>query len=334
MKKTILVLITLAVIAFGWYRYALRPADAADTAAYPVMIPQGLSVRGIAKVLHEKNFLRSPLAFEIYARVHGIAGSLQAGTFSMKTSMTVPELVAVMQRGLTEQVTVTIPEGFTVQDIDALLAAKGLTETGALVTCALRCDFSAYDFLPSGPALAARGGRLEGYLFPDTYFLSRSNFTVEDVIDRLLENFQKRVIVGLADDLRASDRSVQEIVTMASLIEEETRTADERPVVSGILWKRLDGGISLGVDAAVRYIIGKPTAAITKADLEIDSPYNLRKYRDLPPGPIASPGLSSIKAALEPKASPYLFYLHGTDGVIRYAQTNDEHNANRARYLR
>ncbi len=333
MKKFALISLVLIVLAYGWYRFSLRPADSADTAAYPVNIPQGLSVRAIGKVLQEKNFLRSPLAFEIYARVHGVAGLLQAGTFSLKTSMSAPEIIAALQRGLTEQVIVTIPEGFTVRDIDALLASKGLSETGALIACATQCNLSDYAFLPSGKSLAARGGRLEGYLFPDTYFISRSNFTVETFVEKLLENFQKRVTEGMAADLKSSKRSLHDIVTMASLIEEETRTADERPVVSGILWKRLDNGISLGVDAAVRYIVGKPTAAITRADLDIDSPYNSRKYLGLPPGAIANAGLSSFQAALNPENSPYLFYLHGNDGQIRYARTNDEHNANRVKYL-
>ena len=105
-------------------------------------------------------------------------------------------------------------------------------------------------------------------------------------------------------------------------------------MVSGILWKRFDEGMGLGVDAAIRYILDKPTAVLTRVDLEVDSPYNLRKYRGLPPGPIANPGIRSIEAALRPQASDYYYYLHGTDGVIRYAVTNDEHNENKARYLR
>jgi UPF0755 protein len=120
---------------------------------------------------------------------------------------------------------------------------------------------------------------------------------------------------------------------MASLIERETSSDDEREIVSGILWKRLSADQGLAVDATVRYALGKITEALTKDDLSIDSAYNTRKYRGLPPGPIANPGLKSIKAAINPKDSPYFYYLHGKDGQIRYSETNDEHNLKKAKYL-
>ncbi len=121
---------------------------------------------------------------------------------------------------------------------------------------------------------------------------------------------------------------------MASLIEKEAAGDSERGTISGILWKRLDEGIVLGVDAAVRYAVQKePREPLTRADLESDSPYNIRVRAGLTPGPIANPGLASIEAALKPQASPYYYYLHGTDGQIRYATTNEEHNVNKAKYL-
>ncbi|HRH94062.1 MAG TPA: endolytic transglycosylase MltG, partial [Candidatus Peribacteria bacterium] len=135
-------------------------------------------------------------------------------------------------------------------------------------------------------------------------------------------------------DLSRSGRTLHQAVTMASLVEEESRHEDERPVVAGILWKREEAGTILGVDATVRYIVGKPSAALTVTDLDTASPYNTRKVAGLPPGPIANPGVSAIVAALQPQASEYWYYLHGTDGMIHYARTNDEHNANKARYLR
>jgi UPF0755 protein len=140
-------------------------------------------------------------------------------------------------------------------------------------------------------------------------------------------------VTELSTDIAASGRSLHDVVTMASLVEEESRIDDERPIVAGILWKRLANGVTLGVDATVRYIVNKPTSAITRADLDIDSPYNTRKLGGLPPGPIANPGLASIRAAIRPEESQYWYYLHGKDGQIRYAETNEGHNANRAKYL-
>ena len=120
---------------------------------------------------------------------------------------------------------------------------------------------------------------------------------------------------------------------MASLIERETRTAEERPIISGILWKRFDAERGLDVDATVRFVLGKATGALTKEDLEVDSAYNTRRRRGLPPGPIANPGLASLEAALHPEDSTYWYYLHGKKGEIHYSETNDEHNEKKEKYL-
>ncbi len=335
MKKSRLAIIALVVIAlpFLWYKWSLRPVDASAALRVPVEIPIGSSLKKIASILEEKEVIRSSSAFLLYSKFHGRGGKSQAGTFVMTTDMGPKEILDALEGGMTGETIVTIPEGFTVKDIDALLAEKGLTQKGDIEQCARSCDFSAFNFLPTGVVLADRGGKVEGYLYPDTYFVLSEGFTAKAFLDRLLSTFEKKVVTGMRDDLKKSDRSLHQIVTMASLIEEETRKANERPMVSGILWKRFDGGTGLGVDAAVRYILNKPTADITKTDLDVDSDYNLRKYRGLPPGPIASPSISSIEAALKPKESPYLYYLHGTDGQIRYAETNEEHNVNRAKYL-
>jgi UPF0755 protein len=244
---------------------------------------------------------------------------------------------AQVMRSLTttggEQLSVTIPEGFTIKDIDELLTAKGLINSGDILDCARTCSFVDISFLPKRNDLASRGGNIEGYVFPDTYFVSTADFTAEDFLIRMLRTFESKIMTPHKADIAASGKSLHELVTMASLIEEETRNAAERPIVSGILWKRLREGMRLDVDAAVRYFLDKPSAAITKSDLERESPYNLRSVRGLPPGPIANPSLDSFEAALRPEQTEYYYYLHGNDGRIRYARTNDEHNQNRARYL-
>lgn len=333
-RKVLITIATIVLLSFAWYKSSLRPVDSGDKANVSVQIPTGASVSAIASLLEGKDLIRSSSAFKLYARLHGKQSSLKAGSFILQRSESVPDIIATLTRGFSEETALTIPEGYTVKDIDALLADKGFTKPGAILACAKVCDFSAYAFLPKVAKPADRAGKVEGYLFPDTYFVVKDTLTPESFLKRLLDTFQKRVVVGLAADLKQSGRSLSDIMTMASLIEEETRTDEERPTVAGILWKRYDAKIGLGVDASVRYVLNKPTAAITKSDLDIDSPYNLRKYRGLPPTPIANPGIESIKAALHPVASDYLFYLHGTDGKIHYAKTNDEHNENRAKYLR
>ena len=333
MKKLLIFVIFLVVLGYAWYAFSLRPVDPGSDVRRSVSIEKGMSVQSIAELLEAKDIIRSARAFTIYARLHGDQSLLQAGDFILRASMNVPEVIDTLKKGFSEEVTITIPEGFTVKDIDVLLTEKELIMAGEFTTCAQSCDLTGFGFLAQGADLAKRGGRVEGYLFPDTYFVIRDGFTAEKFMLRLLGTFRTRVIDGLAEDLKTSKRSLHEVITMASLVEEETRTDDERTMVSGILWKRFDAAQGLGVDATVRYILDKPTAAITVKDLDIDSPYNLRKYRGLPPGPIANAGIESIKASLHPEGSEYWYYLHDAKGVIHYAKTNDEHNQNKAVYL-
>ena len=333
MRRLLWIIIVLAVCSALWIFYALRAVDSQDTDRQAITIEEGWSTKRIARELDDEHLIRSPFAFSLAAKFLGDDGKLQAGTFILEKSFDIPQILQILRSGKSEEMSITVPEGFTVKDIDALLARKGLTATGEVIRCASECDFVTFDFLPSSKGLAERGGKLEGYLFPDTYFVSTTDFVPKFFLERMLGAFRKNIIEDHATDLAASKRSLHEIVTMGSLIEEESRAGDERKTVSGILWKRFDEGRGLGVDATVRYILDKPQASITVSDLATSSPYNTRKFRGLPPGPIANPGLESLLAAMLPKESPYWYYLHDDDGLIHYAVTNDEHNQNRTKYL-
>ncbi len=312
-------------LGYVWYSVNLSSVNADET-THVVKIPKGSSVIFIANELEKQNLIRSANVFRFYVARQGKTAGLQAGSFALNAAMSVPEIVDALSGGKAGQVVVTIPEGFTVKDIDALLAAKNLIKAGDLIACAQTCDFSSFAFLPKRKSI-------EGYLYPETYFVLAEGFEPKFFLERMLGVFRDRVVDGLKQDIRDSKRSLDDIVIMASLIEAETRTDAERPVVAGILWKRLDAKMGLGVDATIRYILEKPTAPLTDKDLAIDSYYNLRKYRGLPPSPIGSASLSSLRAALHPEDSPYFYYLHDAKGVIHYAVTNDEQNENRARYL-
>ncbi len=327
----VIFVLTVAAITL-WFRAALGPVDSSTSARVSVVIPSGATSGEIATLLKQADVITGRDVFLLYIRFSGRDQSLRAGSYVLGSSMTMAEVVDVLTGGAAGEVSITIPEGFTVADIDRMMAAKGFAATGAIIACAKTCDFSAFTFLPAssdGP-----GGRVEGYLYPDTYFVGGEASDPQALLSRLLSTFDAKVTQGLAAEIAASGRPLHEIMTMASLIEEEAANDSERAIISGILWKRLDEGIVLGVDAAVRYAVQKePREPLTRADLESDSPYNIRVRAGLPPGPIANPGLASIEAALKPEASPYYYYLHGTDGQIRYARTNDEHNQNKAKYL-
>lgn len=293
-----------------------------------------MSVSQISDLLKQRGIIRSPLAFKLYTKFNGVESGLEAGKFVLRPSMNVSELIEVLQDGKAEEMIITIPEGFTVKEIDELLSDKGIIDGGEIIDCANACDFETYDFLPSGDGQIKRGGKLEGYLFPDTYYVNVEEFVSKFFLERMLNTFRRRVIETFPQEFESPERSLHQIVTMASLIEEEAQNDEERSVISGILWKRFDAGLGLGVDATVRYVLNKQTEAITTADLNTNSDYNTRKFKGLPPGPIANAGEPSIKAALFPKESEYMYYLHGKDGQIRYAKTNEEHNLNRMDYLK
>lgn len=334
MRKAAIFLFVIVVVSFGWYEWSLRPLDPWSEIRRTVKIAPGSSVEVIGNLLEEKGVIRSSLAFKVYVKIHGVQTLLQAGSFVLRPSMSIAEVVEALRTGIAAEAIITIPEGYTVDDIDRLLAGRGIIKQGQLKQCANNCDFSSFLFLPKKwKDFAMRGGKIEGYLYPDTYFVVVDEFNPKFFLERLLSTFEKHVFQPFKEDFAHSKRSLHEIITMASLIEKETRTEEERPIVSGILWKRYDAGRGLDVDAAVRYVLDKPTESLTSADLNTNSPYNIRKFRGLPPGPIASPSIGSIRAALFPKQTEYWYYLHGIDGRIHYAITNEEHNVNRYKYL-
>jgi len=334
MKKLFLLIVVLVAGFVAWYFHAISAMDSDSVDRKKVSIQSGWSTMQIANYLDDEGMIRSPLAFRLFVRSKKMDGKLQAGMYLLQKSLSVSEIADALRSGKAEELIVTIPEGYTVQDIDTLLSSMDLMEEGEIVRCASECDFSTYDFLPkTTEGLAERGGKLEGFLYPDTYYVQSEGFVAKFFLERMLNAFRNTVITEHATEIEASGRSLHELITMGSLIEEETRTTTERQIVSDILWKRYDNGMGLGVDATVRYILNKPTQDITYGDLNTNSPYNTRKFRGLPPGPIANAGLPSILAAMTPKGSPYWYYLHDTKGQIHYAKTNEEHNTNRYFYL-
>jgi UPF0755 protein len=170
----------------------------------------------------------------------------------------------------------------------------------------------------------------EGYLFPDTYFISPT-IKPEDMIKKMTDNFDLKIKSVTA--LSTSTKTLKEIIIMASILEEEARTTESRRMVSGILWKRISLGMPLQVDSTFLYINGKTTYELTLEDLKINSPYNTYQYKGLPPGPISNPGLDAINAALNPIKSKYIYFLSSKSGTMHYATTFEEHKKNKELYL-
>ena len=320
--RFIAIILFLLILAGGYYKVSIsRPASRAEEVV-PVTIEQGQGVSAIATQLDEEGLIRSPFFFKLYIQLHGLGNSLQAGDYEVPRNASTVEVVELLQHG-TFDVRLTFLEGWRVEEYaDYLSGQSGL-------------PFSGVDFL-------SYARQFEGRLFPDTYVVPRY-ISVRDFVDLMVSNFNQQIDDDLRTAVDASGLTLEEVVTIASLVERETNSTEGRPLVAGILLKRLENEWPLQVDATVQYVLGYQTETdpengdvrsswwkegLTVADLAIDSPYNTRVVSGLPPGPISNPGIESIRAVLFPEPSAYWYYISDTEGGMHYATTLDEHNAN------
>lgn len=280
-----------------------------------VHVEEGQTLREVADYLASRNVIRFPKLFIATVRYkYGGDDSVVAGDYffsERQTLFTIAQKVTSGEYGLVPQM-ITVPEGASVQQMSELFEQELLS-------------FDAEEFVRLGLPL-------EGYLFPDTYhFLP--NVSARHVIETMNDNFRKK-IAEIGEEIEASGHSLHEVVTMASIIEKESENNDRaRRTISGVLWRRIEVDMPLQVDAVFPYIIGRNTFDLTLEDLKVDSPYNTYRYKGLPPGPITNPGLASLRAAVDPIETDYLFYLADLNGRTHFAETFEEHKWNKRQYL-
>lgn len=345
MSKNYLIFLFLIVLIVAWVAQGLYLPFSGKADSQQFRVKSGQGVFEISQDLKEKELIKSDLWFNVYYLLNGKDETLKAGSYSLSGAMSVAEIFEKISNGETNFDKITITEGWSIRDIGNQLEKKDWYQpeefyevVGYPVSYGNQIDFKLsdsfekeYDFLESKPDEL----RLEGYLFPDTYHLSEQS-EPQVLVKKMLDNFESRI-----SSLKIRERSVFEIVTMASLLEKEVRTSKDKKIVAGILWKRLENGMPLQVDATISYITGRNTTKVSKNETEIDSPYNTYKYRGLPKGPICNPGLSSIKAALNPIATDYWYYLsvpegscpRCSEGGTYFSETLRQHNIGKVRYL-
>lgn len=298
------------------------PVDPADTDTFVFEVPRGASANGLAPRLADEGLVSGAWQWKLYLR-QADASCLKAGRFEVRRSMSMRELLETLcGPALPEDEPFTVVEGWRIREIDAALAARGWIEAGAYAALATSKQVD-LPFEITSPTL-------EGYLYPETYLVVPDRFEVEDFIERQLQTFKARFLDGA--DL--GDRSLHDVVVMASMLEREEPDPRQRPLVSGILWKRHDAGWQLGVDATSRYTIENwnDRRAFLRQLRDPTDPYNTRVHKGLPPTAIGNPSLPSLKAAVAPVASEYWYYLHDAERVLRPARNADEHEQNRAKY--
>lgn len=305
--------ISLALVIAGGYFLVLAPP-----ANFPsgdiLVISRGSTVSDIAIQLHNANVIKRPAVLRFILRVTGAGGQVQAGPYLFEKPQNGLAIAYRLAKGIhgLPPVKVTFPEGLSVREM-ALRVEEAFP------------PLSAKDFLSAGKSQ-------EGYLFPDTY-LFPPDATIASIVKAMRENFDAK-IKPLENDVRTSGLSLSDTVILASLIEKEARTTENRRLVSGVLHNRLRLGMLLQVDAVFGYIFSRDTYSPSYEDLKVNSPYNTYTHTGLPPGPINNPGLDSLQAAVMPTKTDYLYYLTDREGVMHYAKTYVGHQANQTKYLR
>ena len=329
MRQHALALILLAALivvgSAGAYLWSLSPAAAGqNTAKSIIRVEPGASLNDIAALLKTHGCLRSAAAFKLHAIVTGQASELKSGTYEVSSAMSAPQLIAMLAAGRQATATVTIPEGFTLAQIAQRVAEADLADEQQFQAAATARAVA--DILQVNLPEEVRSA--EGYLFPETYHFTLGTGP-EKLVARMILEFEKRFITHLWEPLPSEQRwgSLHEIVTLASLVEEEAQIESERALIAGVLKNRLERGMRLECDATVQYALGKHRQRLTYSDLQIDSPYNTYRYAGMPPGPISNPGLDCLRAALKPAHTEYLFYVARGDGSHIFSRTYQEHLA-------
>lgn len=308
--------------------YFLRPVRGAEEIT--ITISPGASLKAISRTLADQRLVSSPKLFAWYVRWRDLDRSLNHGTFTITRGTSMHRILNLLALEGRAERTITIIEGWRLRDIAVYLEINGISQTDfwkvvgtplmiANDSVSPTNNFSeTFSFIRAKPSQAS----LEGYLFPDTYRIF-ADATAEDIVRKMLANFEARVGAISYEDL-----------ILASIIEREVVHEDDRRRVADIFLRRLEAGWPLQADSTVNYVTGKQTPALSREDRELDTPFNTYQYPGLPPAPISNPGLVSIKAVQNPLPNDFWYFLTDAAGGVHYARTLEEHNDNKARYLR
>lgn len=327
------VLVTSAILAgVGWLLINDLCAFNKENITATIEVTADDTIGSIADKLHDAGLIEYKWFFRLFATVADAKDKIGTGTYELSTEMDYRALIVGMHNSSgnlnSDTVRVTIPEGYTVSQIIKLLAENGVNTEENLLEAAKTANFD-YDYIDNNSEDISR---LEGYLFPDTYDFYL-NEKASSALNRLIKNFNSKLDEEKLAQAEARGYDLQDIITIASLIEKETDGTDQANIAS-VIYNRLEGPGDKGgtygmlqIDASLLYALPDHTGPITNEDKQVDSKYNLYKYAGLPPTPIANPGLASIEAALDPADTNYYYYALGKDGKHHFSSTLAEHNA-------
>ena len=322
-RRLALFLVVAVAAAGGLAWVALTPTPAVQAGPLVVEIPAHEGVLGIATRLADAEVIRNRYAFVALTAGRGHIRHLKAGEYEIPRDASMLDVVDLLASGRVRQHVVLHPEGATVAELARALEADRLASAQDVLRAA------SDDHLRR--TLGVTGPSLEGYLFPDTYQFVRG-MSVEEMLSRMVQRLRTKLTPELVERARARGLDVHQLLTLASIIEREAVEPGEQRLISAVFWNRLRLDMPLQADPTVQYAVAKERRALTRVDLATDHPYNTYAHRGLPPGPIASPGLGAIEAALDPAPVKYLYFVARDDRRHHFSTTVTEHNAAVARY--
>ena len=318
----LVVLLSMGAVG-GVAHEVLTPATKLDSGPLLVEVPAHDGVLDISGRLYAAGVIRSRVGFVVLAVARGTSRQLKAGEYELARGASTLDVLSQIEAGRVKQHLVLHPEGATLTELARVLETERLAASGAVTRLATDRAFLA--------TLGIDGPSLEGYLFPDTYQLVRG-MTTEEILTRMVQRLRAKVGPDLAARAQARGLTVHQLLTLASIIEREAVERDEMRTISAVFWNRLKINMPLQADPTVQYATGKERRALTRADLAMDHPFNTYRRPGLPPGPIASPGLAAIEAALDPAPVKYLYFVAMDDHRHYFSASLGEHNAAVARY--
>lgn len=323
-RKFLFLLIAVLLTVSGILTYALF-GDRGGTVASGerlnvyITVQPGMTATDIGKMLEERGVIGSRQKFWLIAKLGGSEGQFKAGTYHMYVNMPIREALDVLVGGEASMMRFTIPEGFSVREIAARLESEGIVSGKEFLEKAK--TFGPYRYMQAHRNAMYRA---EGFLFPDTYEVEPGT-APEAILQMMARNFDDRLTDEMREKAKKMDLSVYELVTLASLVEKEARFEEDRPMIAQVFLKRLELNMPLQSDTTIQYLLDAPKEDVTYKDTEIESPYNTYQHYGLPPGPIANPGIASIKAVLEPADTDYLYFVADRGGHNHYSKSYSEH---------
>ncbi|MBE3518735.1 MAG: endolytic transglycosylase MltG [Firmicutes bacterium] len=294
-----------------------------------VVIAEGSSTSQIASELHSRGVIKSPFLFRVFARILGVQGQLQAGEYIFEPGMTLFDVMSSIRQGRVIHYRLTIREGLSVEQIATVIEERGFGSREAFLEACKDPELVRKWATPA--ELEKTRYPVEGYLFPDTYYIRRG-LTERDLVVMMITRFSQVVGGLLEKNAGKHGLSPHQLATLASIVEKEAVSPEERPIIARVFLNRLAMGMKLDADPTVLYAVGKTSGVPLYKDLAFDSPYNTYKYPGLPPGPIAGFGKAALEAVINPASVDYLYFVSKNDGTHAFAQTYEEHLRNVRKY--